>query len=197
VPGVNSVRTHASRRDILMRGIVREAPRRVLLRALSGIGLVSLSSVFISNRDADARKRKRKKKCKGGKERCGKRCIPETQCCVDADCPAGSGQICVNGNCACRSGEETCDGLCVDLETDGTNCGVCGNACESGECVHGVCTCLIQGDCPAVCACADRLQGGGICFLGGNNGQSCDNDDDCPDRSACFSINLCSLPCLE
>jgi hypothetical protein len=182
-------------RDILMRGIVREIPRRVLLRVLSSIGLASLSSVFISNRDADARKRKRKKKCKGGKKKCGKTCIPETRCCVNVDCLPGTGQTCQDGLCACPPGDLTCDGICVDLETDGANCGVCGTACDTGECVHGACTCGSNFDCPAGCACADRLQGGGICFLGGNTGQSCDNDDDCPDRSACFSNNFCSAPC--
>jgi hypothetical protein len=169
--------------------------RRGLSRSLGGLflaGPLGLISGFVN---AEAKKKKRKKKCKGGKKKCGKRCIPKTDCCVDADCPAGSGQICQDGNCACPSGEETCDGLCVDLETDGANCGSCGFACETGECVHGVCTCLVQNDCPGGCPCADRLQGGRICFLGGNNGQSCDNDDDCPDRSACFSINLCSVPC--
>jgi hypothetical protein len=178
-------------RDILMGGISREA----LLRALTGIGLASLSSVFISNRDADARKRKRKKKCKGGNKKCGKKCILKMLCCVDFDCPPGTGQICQDGSCACPAGEATCDGTCVDLETDGANCGACDNACDTGECTHGACTCGGNFDCPAGCACADRLQGGRICFLGGNNGESCDNDDDCPARSACFSINFCSIPC--
>lgn len=99
----------------------------------------------------------------------------------------------------CRGGHKrTCGGKCVNLATDAANCGECGFVCESGECIHGACTCDAgQIDCLSGCACADRLGGGKVCFKGGNDGTTCDSDYDCPFRRLCFSINKCSIPCTE
>lgn len=143
--------------DAVIHAFAIAAPRRAAL----GAGLAALLTRSATEETAARKKRrKRKKKCKGGKKKCG--------------------------------------GKCLDLFTDGANCGACGNVCESGGCVHGVCTCESQSDCPGECVCSDHLGGGGICFKGGNNGQPCDSDDDCPPRSACFaSNNKCSIPCLD
>ena len=47
-----------------------------------------------------------------------------------------------------------CSNLCVDLQTDHTNCGVCGNVCAAGySCYHGTCT-------PS--ACLSSLPGGAL-----------------------------------
>ena len=43
---------------------------------------------------------------------------------------------------ACPSGETLCGATCTDLSSDSSNCGVCGNACQSGQsCTGGVCAC--------------------------------------------------------
>jgi hypothetical protein len=119
------------------------------------------------------------KKCKGNKRKCGKKCISKKKCC---------------GGC----GEQTCcKGKCVDLATNPGNCGLCGNACASGECVHGVCTCTnFLEDCPQSmpCSCGVYVGGGAACF-GGFAGP-CDENDDCPIGSVCMGNNLCSEPCL-
>jgi hypothetical protein len=42
----------------------------------------------------------------------------------------------------------TCGTLCVDLETNAANCGRCGKACASSECLHGTCSvCTPDGGC--------------------------------------------------
>lgn len=40
----------------------------------------------------------------------------------------------------CDENQTLCSGLCVDLQTDGNNCGACGNNCDEGEeCIDGEC----------------------------------------------------------
>jgi hypothetical protein len=183
---------------ILTRGISREAPRRVLLRALSGIGLVSLSTVLVRKGDAHAKKRKRKK-CKGGKKKCGKKCF-------DLQSDAGNcgacgiaceSETCIDGACFCPVERDVaCGPSCVDLATDSANCGACGNDCPSGSCVNGACTCAGGADCPDACICSAREEGGNAC-RGSVAPDACDADDDCPLGTYCLKSNLrCTLPCL-
>jgi hypothetical protein len=117
-------------------------------------------------------------KCKGNKKKCGKKCISKKKCC---------------GGC----GQKTCcHGTCVDLATSAKHCGICGNACASGECVHGACTCTnFFDDCPAgvPCSCGLYLGGGGVCFSTPSG--LCDSHDDCPVGSACLVNGQCSGPC--
>jgi hypothetical protein len=119
------------------------------------------------------------KKCKGGKKKCGKKCISKKKCC---------------GGC----GEQTCcQGKCVDLATNPQHCGVCGNACRSGECVHGACTCNnFFDDCPqgVGCSCGLYVGGGGVCYHASD--RQCAENDDCPIGSVCMINNTCSAPCL-
>jgi hypothetical protein len=40
----------------------------------------------------------------------------------------------------CGSGQTNCGGKCVNVQTDGSNCGACGNVCGSGQtCTRGAC----------------------------------------------------------
>jgi hypothetical protein len=85
--------------------------------------------------DAEAKKKgKKKKKCKGNKKKCGKKCIPKTNCCSSADC-GGGGATCQGGTCLCPTGQNDCDGECIP-EDD------CCPACSDGAiCDGGVCVC--------------------------------------------------------
>jgi hypothetical protein len=50
-------------------------------------------------------------------------------------------QVCSHGSCECPA-ENTCGSFCTDLQTDVSNCGVCGHECSDGYvCVNGGCNC--------------------------------------------------------
>lgn len=127
---------------------------------------------------------------------CDGECIPQDDCCVDGDCPDDA--TCEDGVCVCSVADEAvCGESCVNLATDGANCGVCGNACPTGNCFHGACSCTnAQSDCPEGCACGGRAEGGGACFASGS-GLDCTVDDDCPLGSVCLVNDSCSISCLE
>jgi hypothetical protein len=174
--------------------------RRGLSRILGGLLLAAPLGFILDFVDAEARKKKRKKKsrrCKGGKKKCGKQCILNTECCVDEDCPTGG--TCENGACLCPSGETACDEICADLVIDGANCGACGIACDTDTCVNGACTCVIAEDCPENCfSCVDRLQGEKACLSTFAGNLACDTDDDCPLGTFCGVSAVgprCSNPC--
>jgi hypothetical protein len=157
--------------------------------------LVALLTPVANHAEAKKKRRKKKKKCTGGKKRCGKKCIPRDNCCNDSDCSEIT--VCRNGECVCPDpGQAVCDATCIDVSADPANCGDCDFACASGECVNGACTCESAIQCAGLCACAPRLDGGNVCFAGGNNGIPCDSDEDCPFRSLCFDNGFCSVPCL-
>jgi hypothetical protein len=94
--------------------------------------------------------------------------------------------------------KKRCGKKCVNLATDGNNCGACGNACISGACVHGACTCFGAIECPDGCLCASRAEGGpDACQSGVAQNDTCNEDADCPFRSFCRNVgNECALPCL-
>jgi hypothetical protein len=178
-------------------------PRRGALVGALGTGLAALLT-RIGIETAEAKKRKRKKKCKGGKKKCGKKCIPKASCCKSADCPSGAS--CVNGGCVCPAGETDCEGTCADLATDGANCGSCGNGCASGEiCVARFCLTPCENPssqnpltpCPAdpggFCATVDGIA---VCVLGEDicppfARESCDAEP-CPDGRVCANL-ICGL----
>jgi len=62
-------------------------------------------------------------------------------------------QQCLSG-CGCPSGYTNCNGTCVDTDFDGSNCGACGNRCNSSQypgifCWGGKCRCLYPHNCCA------------------------------------------------
>ena len=201
----------ASRFGELLRSLSVRPTRRGIGHGLAGLLLAGVRG-GLDLLDVDAKKkRKRKKKCKGGKRRCGKKCILATECCggcgtqhccdgicreccVDADCPTDA--ICNGGDCLCPILETNCGNVCADLAMDGANCGACGNACATDSCVHGACTCAIGDDCPVGCNCLDRAEGGSACAGSGGQPTVCNDDADCPLGSFCRNgIHLCSIPC--
>jgi hypothetical protein len=200
----------ANRFDVLARSLEDGSTRRVALSGALGAGFACLLSRFGAG-EADAKKRKRKKKkCKGGKKNCGKTCILKTGCCGgcgaqrccggicagccnDTDCE--NGEACFDGTCVCPAENAVCDGICVDLAADGANCGSCGNTCDTGECIHGACTCSGDFDCPGDCTCSSRKQGAPNGCRGPGTGAVCDVDTKCPLGSICRLSDTCSIPC--
>jgi hypothetical protein len=131
----------ADRFDQLARSLTEGATRRGIARALGGLSLTAMLGPLLGLADAEAKKKKGKnknknknKKCKGGKKKCGKTCIPSSNCCTTADCDAG--EACTNG--ACRQG---CVPACEGKECGSDGCeGSCGS-CEADEsCQNGTCT---------------------------------------------------------
>jgi hypothetical protein len=64
--------------------------------------------------------------------------------CVSINCP--SNQQYDAGSCACvnicPAGKDFCGGTCIDIVNDSTNCGLCGNVCQTGvPCIAGTCEC--------------------------------------------------------
>jgi hypothetical protein len=167
----------SDRFDAFVRSLNVIAPRRAALVGALGTGI----SVLLLE-DVTARKKKRKKKkCKVDTKKCGKTCIPKTECCG-----------------GCDAEQECCSGTCSDLVTDGANCGECGNACVTGGCVQGFCTCQSQEDCNG-CVCSLRLEDAETACSGDLTTHSCSVDADCPARSFCRdTINggFCTEPCL-
>jgi hypothetical protein len=60
---------------------------------------------------------------------------------------------CLSG-CGCPPGYTNCNGTCVDLNFDASNCGACGNRCNTSKypglfCWGGKCQCLYPHNCCA------------------------------------------------
>jgi hypothetical protein len=115
--------------DDLAREIGSQLPRRGVLGALGGL------AALLAVPTLEAGAKKKKKKCKGGKKKCGKKCIPADQCCTTADC--GSKGQCVGGTCVCPAGQKACNGGCIPqaLCCQNSECGA------MQTCTNGACTC--------------------------------------------------------
>ena len=121
--------------------------------------------------------------CGAGLKPCGRRCIPEVQCCRAADCPDDgnpcTGTVCSSGVCSNtpRTGG-TCSNPAACISNGTCQSGLCtGTACPSGDqCCGGTCKsqdgsgCTSDGDC---C--------GGTCA-----GEVC-----CASANACRGIDFC------
>jgi hypothetical protein len=164
------------------------APSR---RAVFGLSLTGGIASLLGLIDSQAKKRKRKKKkrkCKG-RRKCGKRCIPKSSCCTDADC--GPLKLCADGVCvvgqgSCPAGTDSCSldvlrcgpldprCFCFQNTVGEVRCGE-GDTLDPvnpcGECVNdGDCAALYPDD-PGV-----------FCTKGGDN---------CP----CAGFTFCQRPC--
>jgi hypothetical protein len=171
----------ASRFDLVVRSLHDSASRRTVAGGTLATGLGAFLG-FLRWDDGGARKRKKRKKkrCKGDTKKCGKTCIPKTECCG-----------------ACDAAESCCDGVCRNVLTDGANCGACGITCAIARCQHGTCLCNSGEDCPDICKCALSANGETVC-AGPVTDDTCTTDDDCPARAVCRQTEggtFCSEPC--
>jgi hypothetical protein len=124
--------------------------RRDGLLLLAGGGLAALLTRLDHGSARERQKhKKRRKKCKGNTQKCGKKCIPKSNCCTNPDC--GPGGACLDGACFCLSGFRTCQFACVP-EDEG-----CCNApeCEAGQ------NCLANDSCATACTLGSTVCGGG------------------------------------
>ena len=85
----------------------------------------------------------------------------------------------------CPGSQEMCGSTCVDTSTDPMNCGVCGNACPSGQsCTSGTCACA-SGQVLCSGMCVDTQTSATNCGACGTA---------CPTGQSC-AAGRCAVPC--
>jgi hypothetical protein len=129
----------SDRFDVLVRLVsqgTRSPSRRTLLRTAAGGAFVGLLSPAPTN--AIAGKKKKPKKCKAGQKPCGAKCIPQSNCCKNAECDGTHREGCYQGKCGCGPGEiRDSRGYCGFPP----NCKSVGLICATDlECCSGRCT---------------------------------------------------------
>lgn len=186
-----------TRFDSLTQRLVAIPSRRALLHAIGGL----LTAGALTAAESDARRKRKPKKCKGGKRKCGKTCIPKSNCCTSAECDAD--ETCRNGSCAvspCPPNQTRCDGQCVNTLTDAANCGGCGLSCAAGEtCRLGDCcqslgeTCVSEDQCCfSFCGAIDEEKPNGQDCRPGVSKRCCaDGDIPCLDTCDCCGSLIC------
>ncbi len=134
-------------------------------------------------------------------------------CLVTPQCPTGD--ICQDFDCvpscgggeACTNGLSCCNGGCLDEANDPSNCGGCGNVCQSGLCIGGICqptagcetTGCALGDacCSNVCvnvesstahcgSCTNRCGANQTCVDG-----TCQTETTCNGGPSCGALTCC------
>lgn len=141
--------------DSIARLIGAARSRRALIAAVGAAALLaSRRSATVESVSAPERKKRRTRdkprrdgvqaerrgssKCKGGKKRCGKKCIDtkndKNNCGrCDFSCNRVSGNMrCRNGACECEPGYGFCKGKCVKMGT-ASNCSRCGETCVAAS----------------------------------------------------------------
>jgi hypothetical protein len=70
-------------------------------------------------------------------------CVHGRCVCTEAG-GCSSGLACVQGTCVCPQGQTNCSDSCVDTRSDLSNCGWCGQGCDTfggQKCTNGTCGC--------------------------------------------------------
>jgi hypothetical protein len=127
--------------DALNKALVRDTPRRTLLRAgAASLLLGSAPAVEAAKnkhrkptKKGNGKRTGKGKRNKGkGRDR-GKRNRDQAPC---------EGELCIFGDGCCSPGLRCCGELCVNTFDDDNNCGECYNRCSPGKiCFGGVCEC--------------------------------------------------------
>jgi hypothetical protein len=158
--------------DALARSLSQSDPpasRRTLLRVL-GVGTLAGALVPAAGATAGGRagpaKKGKGKGCKAGQRKCGKKCIPQDNCCKDADCNLCRDESCTKGTCGCGPQEIDHNGVCGKFPLCLTvsqlcerNDDCCSDHCDviadNGErrCNRGIARCLTDFDCDPGFAC--------------------------------------------
>jgi hypothetical protein len=185
--------------DSLVKTLTSGGSRRGILRTLGTATVAAVAARLGLANDAEAKKkRKKKKKCKGNTRKCNGKCIPQNDCCVDADCE--DQKFCVGGQCVtkevgcqidadCRGAGEICqDGECVVQQ----ECQVAGDCAANELCITGQCRCSFPNKpCGAACCPEDQVCLNGQCVVGQGTcpatedicatgiGGACNGNDDC------------------
>jgi sugar lactone lactonase YvrE len=130
-------------------------------------------------------------KCTGNRKACRGTCIPNANCCDDADC--GGGATCQNGVCHCPSGKKDCDGACIPEDDCCTNadCGDC-ESCQAAICVTGCQSCETcqSGTCNSTCPGGQICQGN-VCVC--PSGQKLCVDTCILDEECCGPCGPCEI----
>lgn len=130
--------------------------------------------------------------CRGGMKCCDGEC--RSTCCggQPLECLADQYPDPFTCECKCLPDLTECYGMCVNTQSDSTNCGTCGEVCESEQkCLNGVCRCpntcespLVQDPGTCRCACpAGQVLCGGACV-----------SNDCLDTLT-FNFSTCQCQC--
>lgn len=76
--------------------------------------------------------------CRGGRKRCGNRCIRDTACCTGGRTGCATNQTCINGACVSTICRPNCTDKQCGADGCGGSCGTCavGRACSAdGRCL--------------------------------------------------------------
>lgn len=105
--------------DVVTRALQAGTPRRTTLGLLlsAALGITGLADSNAKKGKGRKGKKKNKKKCGNGKKLCGNACIPQSDCCTDADCNACAREICQNGVCDCHPNLIRSNGVCGTFPT--------------------------------------------------------------------------------
>lgn len=151
-----------------------DGTRRGILRVIGAGTLGAIAARFTLAESAEAKKKhgkKKKKQCKAGTRACNGGCIPQNDCCLDADC--GQNQTCTGGQCVAVQVPPQCQ--------NDADCGA-GQACQNGQCVvKNDLECQVDGDCRPGTVCQS-----GQCVAAGE----CQNNGDCGANEICLN-NTC------
>jgi hypothetical protein len=108
---------------------------------------------------------------------CHEGCDPGEACCT-GECAAEDSPVCATCAEDCEDiGEQCCFGSCVDQESDESNCGACGNACDPGEiCCGGDCVVSNASNCGQGC---NECDSGDLCCAGSCVASNAANCNEC------------------
>jgi hypothetical protein len=181
----------ASRFDHLVRLYAGDRSRRSLVRGLTGVTLAWTTQPLLGIVSGKAKKKHKKKKCKGGTKKCGKKCIPKSGCCTDADC--ATGDVCLEHACTIWQGIcEDGDNVCAQTGTLACNSPI-SSECYCTRSVTGELRCghvisSLPCNCTTDAECQAELDDPGA-FCMSNTGGFC--------GGLCGGGNICAGTCLS